>query len=219
MKPKPIGILGGAGPLAGSMLIERLFTLSGSLYGCHKDADFPEVMLLSYPFSEMLSPQTDATQVRKELKKCLKQLRNNGAAVLAIACNTLHAFLDEDEDQTDLIHLPKSIVMEVPPSTIPLVLCTSTSVKFALHRQYFPCTYPNSRTQKEIDNLIEQILRWGKQEVIIQKLQKILDEQTESTVILGCTELSLYSKDLPPCDKVIIDPLEIIAKKILETSF
>ncbi len=50
MKPIPIGIVGGAGPLAGAALLERIFSLSGSLYGCYKDADFPKVLLLSFPF-------------------------------------------------------------------------------------------------------------------------------------------------------------------------
>ncbi len=65
MKPKSIGIIGGAGPLAGALLLERILILSGSEYGCYKDADFPEVILLSFPFSEMLTPERDVLQIAK----------------------------------------------------------------------------------------------------------------------------------------------------------
>ncbi len=219
MKPKPIGIVGGAGPLAGAALLERVLSLSGSTYGCYKDADFPKVFLLSFPFSEMLSPKMDVAQLQKELRECLNQLRKNGAAVLAIACNTLHAFLDKDDDLTDLIHLPRALAMEIPQTEIPLVLCTSTSMQFGLHKQFFPCVYPDSQTQSQIDKIIDQILKGSEQQAIIQEFLKILQAQAASTIILGCTELSLFTKQLLSCNKLIIDPLEIVANKILEKSF
>lgn len=219
MKPKPIGIIGGAGPLAGVSLLERVLSFSGSTYGCCKDAEFPKVVFLNFPFSEMLSPEMDSAQLRKELSECLQNLRKNGAAVLAIACNTLHAFLDETEDLSDLVHLPRVLGTEIPLTTKPLVLCTSTSVRFGLHKQFFPCDYPDSCTQAHIDMIIEEILKGAEQRIIIRKLQQILQAQTASTILLGCTELSLFTKHLLPCNKLIIDPLEIVAKKLLEKSF
>ncbi len=167
----------------------------------------------------MLSPEMDVAQLRKELSECLNQLRTNGAAVLAIACNTLHAFLDESEDLIDLIHLPKVIVTEIPTSEIPLVLCTTTSVQFGLHKRFFPCIYPSSQTQKQIDRLMDQILKGSEQQAIIQDLLKILRAETANTIILGCTELSLFTKQLSPLNKLIIDPLEIVAKKVLRKKF
>jgi len=53
----------------------------------------------------------------------------------------------------------------------------------------------------------------------INELLRILQAQEATTVILGCTELSLFTKDLEPCNKIIIDPVEILAKKIVEKSF
>lgn len=219
MKPKSIGIVGGAGPLAGVSLLERVLSLSGSAYGCYKDADFPKVFLVSFPFSEMLSPEMEVAQLRKELSGCLNQLRKNGATVLAIACNTLHAFLNENEDLTDLIHMPQALATEIQPTTLPLVLCTSTSMKFGLHKHFFPCVYPDSETQLRIDRIIEQILKGAEQQTVIRELSRVLQAQTANTIILGCTELSLFTKHLSTGNKLIIDPLEIVANKILEKSF
>ncbi len=214
MKPKTIGIVGGAGPIAGAFLLERLLTLSMSRYGCARDADFPKVLLISYPFSAMLAADLDALQIKKELQECLTVLRQNGASVLAIACNTLHAFLDENE--ADLIHLPRTVAEVIPSDVTPLVLCTSTAVRFALHQRFFPCHYPEIRTQEEVDQIIDMILK-GK--AIKEKLSAVLEGQVASHIILGCTELSLFAKELAFCTKQLIDPLEILAVKILEQSF
>jgi len=219
MKPKSIGIIGGAGPLAGAFLLKRILFLSGEVYGCYRDADFPQVFLISFPFSEMLCPDMDIAKLRKELSGCLEQLRKNGASVLAIACNTLHAFLDEKDELNDLVHLPRTLAEEISLSDKPLVFCTSTSVQFGLHKQFFPCTYPDTQTQQEIDRIIDQILRGIDQSVILEKLEKLLQAQTANTVILGCTELSLFSAHLSMPNKQIIDPLEVMANKILQKSF
>jgi aspartate racemase len=219
MKPKSIGIIGGAGPLAGAFLLKRILSLSGEMYGCYRDADFPQVFLISFPFSEMLCPDMDIAKLRKELSGCLEQLRKNGASVLGIACNTLHAFLDEKDELNDLVHLPRTIGEEVSLSDTPLVFCTSTSVQFGLHKQFFPCTYPDNQTQQEVDKIIDQILRGADQSIILKKLEKLLQAQTTNTVILGCTELSLFSAHLSVLNKQIIDPLEVMANKILQKSF
>lgn len=219
MKPKPIGIIGGAGPLAGAFLLERVLSLSSKIYGCYRDSDFPKIFLISFPFSEMLSPIINPAKLRNELSECLNQLRKNGASVLAIACNTLHAFLDEKDELNDLIHLPRVLAKEIPLTEKPLVFCTSTSAQFGLHKQFFSCTYPDSQTQRQVDSIIDQILQGIDRKVILERLEKLLQAQVESTVVLGCTELSLFTTDLSSTNKRIIDPLEVVANKILEKAF
>jgi len=219
MKPKCIGIIGGAGPMAGAILLERIFYLSGKIYGCHKDADFPKVFLISFPFSEMLCPNMDIPKLRQELSECLDQLRQNGASILAIACNTLHAFLNENNELNDLIHLPRTLAENVSLSDEPLVFCTSTSAQFGLHKRFLPCVYPDRQTQMKVDEIIDQILKGLDKSVILEKLEKLVQAQAANTVILGCTELSLFSAQLSIPDKRLIDPLDVMAYKILEKSF
>lgn len=219
MKPKSIGIIGGAGPLAGAFLLERVLSISSKKYGCYRDSDYPQIFFISFPFSEMLSPMINTVKLRNELSECLNQLRKNGASVLAIACNTLHAFLDEKDDLNDFIHFPRELAKEIPLTEKPLVLCTSTSVQFGLHKQFFSCIYPDSQTQKQVDDIIDQILQGIDKKIVLRKLEILLQEQTASTVVLGCTELSLFTTHLSLSDKIIIDPLEVIANKILEKVF
>ncbi len=219
MEPKSIGIIGGAGPFAGLALLEKIFSLSTTLYGCCKDRDFPKVILLSFPFSEMLASDIDTMQLKRELKECISQLRNNGAPILAIACNTLHLFLDDEEDLSDLVHLPKVLREKIPENSTPLVLCTSTSRKSQLHKKFFPCSYPDLSTQILVDRLIDNVLRGADRSFLLRDLEKIIEEQEAQTIVLGCTELSLFTSQLACYSKFILDPLEIAARIIVEKSF
>jgi aspartate racemase len=219
MKPKSIGIVGGAGPLAGIFFFECLANLSRTIYGCHKDADFPKIFLLSFPFSEMLSPAVNSLQIKKELKECLNQLRQNGASILAIACNTLHGFLDENDNFPDLVHLPQTVAQQIPSSETPLVLCTSTAARLGLHKKFFPCIYPNITIQHRIDQIIDQILKGDQQQKIIDDLSEIIEKSKEKRVILGCTELSIFRNKIIFNKKLVIDPLLIACQKILKISF
>jgi aspartate racemase len=211
-----IGIIGGAGPMAGVLLLERIFYFSRSLYNCYKDSDFPKVCFLNVPFSDMLSPNFNVDQIQDELKTALNQLRSNGSSVLAIACNTLHIFLD-DECTRDLILLPEVIKNELC-DTEPLVLCTSTSVAYALHKRYFPCSYPSTSSQKQVDELIDKILK-GDDSNVLKDLSDLIEAQPMNTILLGCTELSLFGKNLVSSKKTIIDPIDLLAKSILKNVF
>lgn len=212
---RPIGIVGGAGPMAGVLMLEKIFRIAQERYGCHHDADFPKVFLLSFPFSNMLSSSVDSAQMRKELDSCLTQLRGSGAEALAIACNTLHLFLEEDKWSKNLVHLPKEVAKQLG-GQIPLVLCTSTSANAKLHYQFFPCRYPSAAAQQQTDQAIDWILKGEPDERVMAILSAVLaKEESASTVILGCTELSLLKNPLTRLGKKIIDPLEIAAETIL----
>ncbi len=216
MKPKTLGIIGGAGPIAGVKLLERIFSLAISGYGCSQDNDFPQVFFISFPFSQMLTQEIDAPQIRRELNHCLNQLRQNGSEVLAIACNTLHAFLEGEPD--DLIHLPKITKKALPEGVIPLVLCTSTSVRSEVHREFFPCRYPEPEIQLEIDLIIERILKGEEKQAVAEQLAQIAQPLGAQTVVLGCTELSfMHELNLP--GTYVIDPLELLANQALKISF
>lgn len=208
MKPLPIGIVGGAGPMAGCALLERLFRLSIEKYGCFQDADFPKVILLSFPFSEMLASEFEEQQVKKELQACLDELRKCGASVLAIACNTLHAFLDDNA--SDLVHMLESVADRLSGEA-PLVLCTSTSRRFGVHKKYFPCIYPEKGVQQQVDGIIEKTLKGFD---MSRELADLLRNERRKCV-LGCTELSLYADRFQEC----IDPLTVVAEEILNISF
>ena len=114
--------------------------------------------------------------------------------------------------------MPRELA-QVLTTPSPLVLCTSTSVRHRVHQRHFPCVYPDSILQELIDVMIDHILQGRDQESILERLMQILRNIDQRSIILGCTELSLFYEPLKAQDPRIIDPLEIIANKILEKSF
>lgn len=217
MKPKTIGIVGGAGPLAGVSLLERLFRYAQVAYGCFQDADFPKVLLVSFPFSDMLGKQIDKDTVAKELREALQFLRKSGATVLGIACNTLHTLLDEGMEE-NLLKLPQLTASEIEcrGRKKPMILCTSTSRQSGLYNAFFPCTYPDLATQQLIDEIILTILKGnGSAASSLASLIRTLEAET---IVLGCTELSLYSDQFEQGSKRVIDPLDILAKALINQS-
>lgn len=208
MKPKTIGVLGGAGPLAGAFLVERILRLAQTFYGCVRDEEFPKVILISFPFSDMLSFSQDGEKVQGELERALTELKKCGAEILAIACNTLHAFLSHQR-KGEVVHLPNSV-----QDTSALALGSSTSATYRL----FPCIYPSAEVQSELDAIIFQTLK-GDEERAAARLSKIILQAKETTIVLGCTEFSCIREWLRVPGKIIIDPLEIAAEQIIKRSF
>lgn len=217
MKPKIIGIVGGAGPLAGVKLFEKVIEMCNRKYGCYKDEDYPQIILNSFPFSDMLSEENDYDLLREELSLALNQLRYQGSEVLAIACNTLHIFLENE--CKELINLPQLLGDEMKFEKEPLVLCTSTSRLNSLHAKYFVCSYLENSSQLWLDNIIMRILQGAEPATIVEDLFKIIEQEEASCIVLGCTELSIYARILEFSGKKIIDPLDFLAKKLLEKSF
>lgn len=198
----------------------RIFKLSASLYRCQRDSDFPQVTLLSYPFTEMLTEAVEEKKIEDELRLVLSLLKQTGSEIVAIACNTLHAFLP-DEAEDSLLHMPK-LTAEAVGEREALVLCTSTSRRRGVHKDFFPCLYPEKSVQERIDKLIDSVLggeclnRCGDE---LLSIALSLRTRGESPLVLGCTELSLLREKLPAVEWEIIDPLEVVAQKIVIKSF
>lgn len=217
MDPKTIGIVGGAGPLASVLLQQKLFRLARDDYGSWEDKDFPKLRVLSYPFSDMLRENMEKEKVQNELQDCLDELRSLKSELLAIACNTLHSFLSPTEMKSqDLIQMPSLVKLQIKREEKPLILCTSTSRRFEIYSKDFECSYPDFKTQNQIDWIIEEILR-GKS--VLKNLKSLIEKQNSSCIILGCTELSLYTDKLNIFGKTIVDPLSLLAKTLIQKSF
>lgn len=218
MKPKTIGIIGGAGPLAGALLFVDLIKLCQK-YGCHHSADFPKIIFLNVPFSDMLGPKKNVDVIQKELEENLDFLRKNGAAVIGISCNTLHAFLKNAKDVVHVAQVLRDEMQSKKYPELPLVLCTSTSKEQQVHAKFFSCRYPSKSIQKEIDQIIDDVLAGKEVEELGNRFNNLIQGCKEKVIVLGCTELSLLRDFLDSTKKVIIEPLQLLAPKILEKSF
>lgn len=153
---KTIGIVGGAGPMAGLLLARKVIETCQTEYSCTKDADFPKLVFLSIPFAEMLQPNTEHQEervVRKQLRESAQFLIGAGVSRFAIACNTLHCFLDElfTDRLVGLISETEQFIRDQEYRNV-LVLATCTSNLKRLYR-FEGATYPDCEKQKEVDGV------------------------------------------------------------------
>ncbi|MDF2530335.1 MAG: Asp/Glu/Hydantoin racemase family protein [Gammaproteobacteria bacterium] len=192
-------------PMAGISLLRQTIRLF-QCHGAWKDADFPEIHLINFPFSEMLSKQFDQEKLSAELLQCFRSLRY--CEHIVIACNTLHLFLPEGQIPY-LVNLIKLIKSKIPIGARPLVLASHTSASENLHGRLLgmDCEYwEPKKSQKLIDEILQ-----GKQ----IELDWLLDLAKRRVVILGCTEYSLALEHLPNIQG-LIDPIKLAAQTLFE---
>ncbi len=225
MQYKTLGIIGGAGPMAGILVMRKIIETCQKKHGCFKDSDYPKIILLNIPFAEMLNPDSASQQegkVSRQLREAIDFLRGSGAGAICIACNTLHGFLGDCPSLVNLVKETNAYIAEKPFNHV-LTLCTKTSVR----KNIYGCAskqYPDMKNQALVDQIIESVLR-GKysnteslqlERVIISSLEK--NPQIDA-ILLGCTELSVLHESFPIrlpgiC---LINPVEILLKKLILT--
>ena len=200
---KKIGIIGGAGPVAGLLLFKKIIKICQKDYGCIKDSDFPEIIVHSFPFSDMLDKPKEEL-VASELKKSLQFLEDLDCNLILIACNTLHGFLDKLQNDKKLINLIDETKKQMSDQS--LVLCTNTSSQKKLYGQ----------NCQAVDELINKVLARKHSLSDSLWLKSNIEEKADSldSVVLGCSELSVLLDEYPiNIDGVeILDPLEIVSK-------
>lgn len=230
-----LGIIGGAGPMAGVLLLQKIIQICQEKYHCQEDDDFPYIVLLSYPFTDSLISEDNANLAKRQLTTCLKRLDEDGVKIVAIACNTLHEYLDGSAYNFQFVHMIQETakVIHLHPVTESFVLCSMTAARCKLHQKYFNCIYPDEDLQLEIYKLMNKILAGNHcREDSIQlaaqlNAQLALIENKDNNVglVLGCTEFSVLNNQFPlhlhGIDKrfTIFDPNQIVAEKICELIF
>jgi aspartate racemase len=220
---KTIGIIGGAGPMAGVLLNQLIIEICQKNYKCKKDKDFPLVMLLSFPFSDMLSTKKKLKIVSKELNQALNILEKNKMDIAAIACNTLHIFLKKTKRKYKFINMLQEIKEKVSKEKV-LVFCTRTSVEAKIYNNICNAIYPKKENQKIINKIINDLNKGKMNKKTSEKLIAIALKEIRynnfkiKKIILGCTEISLLNKNFGIKIKKlkIIDPLYILAEKLCQ---
>lgn len=198
-----LGIISGAGPMAGLTLARRLIS-ELQQQGCWQDADFPLFRLINFPFSEMMLDTTNSEIVGAELEQCIDELSFTCDYII-IACQTLHLYLPKTKNEKiiNLVELTKAAILD---STTPIVLASYQSTVSRLHEYFFgtKCEYIDPYVSQEYINKIlkgETVdLAW------IEELAYL------NPVVLGCTE---YSVALDSSLAPFIDPLMIALNNYL----
>lgn len=210
-----MGIIGGAGPMAGALLFNKIIKICQQRYACASDADFPFISLVNYPFADMLTTEKNHAILSRQLDEVFRSFTDNRISICAIACNTLHTYLPPIPKELHLVHMIKETARVVSEKN-PLVLCTSTAAKVQLHRQFFHCRYPEATLQQALDRVIDEI---SFQDTTLEHAALLNTVCDQGPIILGCTELSLLQDKFPLALADLYDPNSIVAEKLCALVF
>lgn len=213
-KLKDIGIIGGAGPEAGILLVKQIIKICQEKYHCKRDKDFPYIALFSYPFAEMLANEETETVAKQIQSVILKEC--SSSRFWAIACNTLHCYLGNLKLPNRFVNILEETANAV--SEKPIVLCSSTSKKHQIHRAYFDCDYAPDAIQSQLDKLIDELVAKEPDALMAERFHLLIKEFENKQIVLGCTEFSLlhYSFRI---QGNIVDPMQIAAEKLCSLYF
>ena len=230
-KIKNVGIIGGGGPMAGVFLAKYIVEICQKDYGCKDDEDFPHIILDSVPFAQMLRPGTQDQKedaVRRQLEQSIDFLNESKADVIGMACNTLHAFLPQDLNSKQFVHLVETTRTYLQKKSFSkvLVLGSQTSANEGVH-SFEGAVWASSAEQKMVDEVIDEILK-GNLDVNIQNrflslVERSLNQHPDTDAfVLGCSEFSILFQNRSETTffgRVMVDPLKLLAVELSKRSF
>lgn len=223
-----IGILGGMGPAATADFYTKLVALTPVT----SDQDHPKVVIWADPTipDRTLALTEGGPDPTPWLLRGATILRRAGATVLAIPCNTAHAFLPAVSAQLGLpvVHLvdevAKHIVTALPHVRTVGLLATSGTIRAQLYQQWLAgagitVVTPDEDVQSsQVMPAIRAVKAGRRDEKVAQQLTTAaghLFERGAQVIVAGCTEIPL---GLPlgqsPCP--VIDAATVLAQALLD---
>lgn len=229
---KKIGIIGGADPAASCLLYQRIIDLCLSQGLCKNGSDFPEIILINYPFTRGMS-QIDAHKYKellcRELQACYDTLTQACVEIIAIACNTLHCFIpDINTHEIQQVHIIKSVLQKAEQLNAKhlFILATETTLCQGLYKSpEIHIQIPTHHEQKLINTIIERIHTGDLRIQDINTLSDIIcthyTEEPFDAVVFGCTDLPVLHNHYP-IDMyclgnriTVLDSITILAEQLI----
>jgi len=200
---KLLGVLGGMGPMAGAVFMERLTAMTPVQY----DQDHIPAVLWSDP---RVPDRTQARLVGGEdplpwLLNGIRRLEQAGAKAIVVPCNSAHMWYAQMASATQLpiLHIVKATVDDLQnrgfrQGTVGL-MATAGTLKMAMYQQElqsrgFTCVVP---TDEEMAKYCTPSISLVKANRLAEACEpaveciRRLQQRGAAAVVLGCTELPL----------------------------
>ncbi|MBR6530280.1 MAG: amino acid racemase [Clostridia bacterium] len=216
-----LGILGGMGPEATALFLERV------LANTRADADdehIPSVVL-----NNTLIPDRTAALLGEgecpvaALQEDIDTLAALGVEVIATPCNTAHAFLDRlvFPGHVTFVNMVAETLKVAGEEKLLAVLGTTglnrvgVYERMGLHNRFLPLTDEEQTLTMDAITLVKAARHAEAQEKLLASARLIRKREPDVLFLLSCTELSViraaFEKEFS-----CIDALEVLARKTVE---
>ena len=227
-----IGIIGGMGPKATSILFDKIVNFTDA--NC--DQDHPSIIILDNTkipdrtcYILTKEGNTPLDDINKALDIFSYVLKPHGT--VGIVCNTAHYFARSINKKAklygfDFINMPKYTLKYIALSRLSkkcCVLCTQGTKAAQIYNQANPGSleimYPSDKQCEEVQSIIYKIkdtsnINYTK---IALQLANLMELIGDYTFILACTELSILDKSLLG-QVSIVDAMDILSMMLVNKS-
>lgn len=226
MEKKILGILGGMGPEATQVFYKKIIDCT------QVDSDREHLDIFIYSHASI--PDRTACILCGEedrlweiIKEDIQKLKFLGCEYLAIPCNTCHYFGEKLDILMDgkFINMIGETVAYINSQGLKKVgiMATDGTVQGDLYRkaleQYgIEAVYPSAEKQKDVMSLIyDQIKRGekGDKHQFMGVVQELKEKGCQS-VILACTELSVFNINYNLSSHYYVDALDVLTRVCIE---
>lgn len=219
-----LGVIGGMGPLADTVFLHRLHSLTVA----KSDRDYIPVIYdgnCKRPDrSDFLTGKSNKSP-KESLKASLKKLEREGADVIVMPCNTAHYWLSRikrhKRRNTLVIDMIYETCLECHRADLKTICLLATEGTYAkdLYGDYLfklgiDCIYPSKGLKTQISSLIKS-LKNGKR-LSLTEIEGELSKLSCDGFILGCTELSLANEYTDSPKLKYIDCLTALSSKVIK---
>ncbi len=233
---KILGIIGGAG-VAATNKFNELIEIKLTKKGCFRDLHHP--VIISYQATKVPSRsmflESKGDSFIPEYISIGKKLKNAGATVLCMTCNTAHYAINEIQKQVDLpfIDIIEEVV-KVAKKEGKLkigIIASDGAIKGKVYDKYFKnifpkakIIYPDNENQKQTTKGIVNIKNKNRfknknnierPSFIFKNVCRHLKHRGAEIIISGCTDIRVDFSPKDFIDIKIIDSLEVLSDTVL----
>jgi len=212
------------GPAATAHFMERLVVLCAA----ERDQDYPPT--LAYSASQipdrtahLVDGEDDPTRA---LEAAARVLQAGGAGVIAIPCNTAHAYLEAiraavDVPVLDMIELAATAIASSYPGARVGVLAATGTVRLGLYQAALQTNgltieQPDDELQEQVMAAIRDVKGGGSgRDLRLDHAIEVLRNRGAEVLVLGCTELPL-AVDSASTAIPVVDATDVLARACLE---
>ncbi|MDP5218493.1 amino acid racemase [Ruegeria sp. 2205SS24-7] len=228
-RPFKVGVLGGVGPAATVDFLGKLVAATEA----HRDQDHIKILVEQNP---QIPDRTDnlagtGADPTVALYSTAKKLERGGADMIAIPCNTAHAYVDRIQSYLDipivsiLSATTEYIIDAVPKARRVGILATDGTIGSGLYQEALGKVDLEPLVPDEVHQRLVMEAIYGAEGVKagftegpcadqIAGAITHLVERGADAIILGCTELPLIvSGDTDHNGAVAVDPTNVLARK------
>ena len=209
-------IIGGMGPQASIHAHKRLIELSQQNISKSRNDSYPRVTHLSINVKDFIADSSKKEVAKKYILECLDEIDTSSIDAGFIACNTAHLLFDDIQKVVDnkLISLIETTRKNVNSKKIGIIATPST-----LENQLYGSivnVLPDDISRQNVERIIRKVILGIPVEELVSPLKTEiykLRHRGAEKIILGCSELSMFSKYLDL--ESIIDPIDIAVHELI----